>query len=130
MKILTIAIPTYNRGEILKKSIERLLSEIEGLEDKVDILISDNNSDDNTKKIIEAFLDNGVDLIYNRNDENLGMDGNFIYCFENARSKYVWLLGDDDLIKMNELKYIIGLLENHEPGLIHLSKIKGIKNMI
>lgn len=122
MKLLTIAIPTYNRGEILKKSIIRLLNEIKGFENKINILISDNCSNDETKNIVKKIIDNGNSLDYNCNAKNLGMDGNFIYCFKNAKSKYVWLLGDDDLIKKKSLKKIVKLLENYNPGLLHLNK--------
>lgn len=124
MKILTIAIPTYNRSAILKKSLLRLMTEINGIEDKITVLISDNNSEDETKQVVSEFSSFGIELIYNRNNKNLGPDGNFIYCFKRAKTKYVWLLGDDDLIKLNGLKKIVQILDNYNPGLIHLSKTK------
>ena len=48
MKTLTIAIPTYNRAAILKKCLSSIFSQINGLEKHINILVSDNNSDDNT----------------------------------------------------------------------------------
>lgn len=123
-KILTIAIPTYNRSLFLKQSLERITSQIKGFEDDIELLVSDNCSTDNTEEVVREFIDRGVPLSYNRNIANLGMDGNFVYCFKNATAKYVWILGDDDYLLEGTILKLLDLMKSGEFGLIHLSNIK------
>lgn len=119
-KILTIAIPTYNRAPFLEKSLERISSQIKGYENEIELLISDNCSSDHTHEVISKFVDRGVTLRYNRNTTNIGMDGNFLYCFQNATAKYVWILGDDDYLMDGALPKLISIMKLGEYGLIHL----------
>ena len=120
-KILTIAIPTYNRAPFLQQNIASLLPQIKGIEDKIELLISDNCSTDNTKQVVEEFIAQGAPITYSCNEDNLGMDGNFVACFKKATSKYVWLLGDDDILLDGILLHIISLIEGNDYGLIHLT---------
>ncbi|MDB4302841.1 glycosyltransferase family 2 protein [bacterium] len=120
MKTLTIAIPTYNRAAILKKCLSSIFSQINGLEKHINILVSDNNSDDNTFDVVNNFILSGHDLIYNKNKSNIGMDMNFKYCFNNCKSKYVWILGDDDFILDGSLIDIINILKDNNLGILFL----------
>ena len=56
--ILSICIPTYNRYVWLKKNIEILLHEISSTNSNVEIIISDNNSDDKTNSLMVELKDN------------------------------------------------------------------------
>lgn len=118
--LLTIAIPTYNRALFLDKSLDKICKQIVGFEDCIELLVSDNCSTDNTKEVVLKYINKGFQIVYNKNHVNLGMDGNFIYCFENAKGEYVWLLGDDDFLDENTIPYLISNLRNNVFGLIHL----------
>lgn len=120
-KILTIAIPTYNRGFFLEQSLECITSQIKGLEDEIELLVSDNCSSDNTQQVVKKFIDAGAPIVYNRNNVNLGMDGNFVYCFKNAKAKYVWILGDDDYLVDGTIPKLLSIIKSGEYGLIHLN---------
>jgi glycosyltransferase involved in cell wall biosynthesis len=123
-KTLTIAIPTYNRGIFLQENLSRVLKQVVGFENEIEILVSDNCSIDNTQSIIQDLIYSGAPIIYNRNNENIGMDGNFIYCFKNASAKYVWLLSDDDHLVEGSLPRIVNLLKEENYGLVHLSNAR------
>lgn len=121
-KILAICIPTYNRAKILDKALSKLLAEYNSLRDKeqIEIIVSDNCSPDNTPKIVEKYICQGLPINYVRNNENLGMDGNFVQCFRMAKAKYVWVLGDDDYIMDDKLSALLDLLSDEKDyGLIH-----------
>lgn len=120
VKKLTIAIPTFNRSPFLKKSIEKISKEIQGYENVVELIVSDNCSTDNTKEVVTEFIKKGIPINYNRNKVNKGMDGNFVYCFQNANSKYVWILGDDDFLIEGTIAKLINAIDSGEYGLIHL----------
>ncbi len=102
MTILTIAIPTYNRGHRLEKTLRDLLQHVvsSGFLSDIEVLVSDNGSPDNTRSIISAqkhfFLEKGIVFTHLDNKKNLGFDGNIWRCYEGASSEYVWFLSDDD----------------------------------
>jgi glycosyltransferase involved in cell wall biosynthesis len=56
-----------------------------------------------------------------RNGENIGADGNFLRCLEEARGQYVWVMGDDDLLVPGAIADLLSLLEQHEVDLVYLS---------
>ena len=117
-KILTIAIPTYNRLEALKKSLTCILSQINF--EEVDILVSDNCSTDGTKIYMEKLIDKYPNIRYNRHQENIGADNNFLYCFNNAISQYLWIIGDDDYVSNGSLEIILNALREN-PDFMYLN---------
>lgn len=120
-KILSLCFPTYNRDWCMKEQITRLSKCSKNVLDRIEIIISDNCSTDDTEIIVHNAMLNGFECIYNRNNENLGMDGNFVTCFKMAKGKYVWLLGDDDFILPDALEKIVNKLSiNKDYGLVHI----------
>jgi abequosyltransferase len=121
-KLLTIAIPTYNRAAILDEQLGWLANAIAGYESECEILISDNASKDNTQAVIKKWQENlvNIDFRVNQNVVNIGVMKNIAYCLKNATSKYVWVIGDDDTIQTNALSYVINNLKTH-PDLSLLS---------
>jgi abequosyltransferase len=95
--LLSIAIPTYRRAALLKDLLASLSGQVTG-EPRVELLVSDNASPDETEAVVQEFRGRGVPIVYIRNDVNLGADRNIQQCFERARGKHVLVLGDDDYI--------------------------------
>ena len=54
--LLTIAIPTYNRANILHIALGILLPQINNYSSEIELIISDNASNDNTQKVIKDLL--------------------------------------------------------------------------
>ena len=112
---LSICIPTYNRCEYLKKNLILLISQIRqyGLNNRVQICISNNCSTDGTDQMIKLFVTENKDIsiIYSCNKENLGADKNFIAVMKMAMFEYSILLGDDDYFKDGALKQIFDIIE-------------------
>ena len=52
--LLSICIPTYNRAEILRRTLAKITSDKDFDED-IEIVISDNASTDNTQKVCQEF---------------------------------------------------------------------------
>lgn len=120
--LLSICVPTYNRGRFLKGCLDRIIGQIQKLPDptKVELFISNNASPDNTDEIIQGAMKSGVPITYNKNETNIGADRNFLICFKQATGKYVWLIGDDDYIVDGSIERILNILEGPEIGMIHL----------
>lgn len=105
-KILTIAIPTYNRKKDLVETLKALTPQ---LTDEVEILILDNNSNYDIEKILEENF-NSTDsskIKLKRNKFNIGANANIVKCFEKVATDWMWLLGDDEIILDNAVQIIL-----------------------
>lgn len=119
-KLLTIAIPTYKRSAYLARLLSVLALQLID-EPRVELIVSDNASPDDTPTIIEGFQKKGLQLTYIRNETNIGADANFLQCFEEATGKYVWLVGDDDIIVPTAIEKILTYLSREEYDLVYVS---------
>lgn len=122
--ILSILIPTYNRDTYLKKLLEEIFTQIlnEKMEKKIEIMVSDNCSTDETKKVMEKFKFLNINYKYWTNDKNLGADGNFLKLIKEGNGIFCWILGDDEILKKNSLKKIVNILEiNKDIGHLFIS---------
>jgi glycosyltransferase involved in cell wall biosynthesis len=115
-KLLTIAIPTYNRAELLDQQLAWLAQAIQGFESECEIVISDNRSSDNTQEIIHKWQLNFMNILpfqNNRNHTNIGVMRNMAHCINTANGRYLWMIGDDDPIQDRTLAYVINELKQH-----------------
>ena len=121
---LTIAIPTYNRSFFLDNNLKQLLKEYD---DNFEIIIQDNASNDKTYEIVEKYIKLGLPINYERNLTNLGWTKNFEICFKKAKTKYMILLGDDDIIVNGGVDIILNNINEYNPDLIFMNAFS-IKN--
>lgn len=112
-RMLTIAIPTYNRLLFLKKNVlqlEHMILELDVTE-KVGILVMDNASTDGTDKLFSDESVWRIQIQYRRNKKNIGPIKNIAQLFGIVDSKYMMLLGDDDFISKEYLQRVLECLE-------------------
>lgn len=106
MDNLTIAIPTYNRKERLIQQIGSVLSQ--PLSGCVKILVLNNNSDydveDSITKEFGCSCNTKIDIINNRS--NVGMSLNIALPFYYCKTKWLWILSDDDRTTPDSLNII------------------------
>ena len=115
---LTIAIPTYNRARFLEKTLKNIGAEIDKIPGVIiEILVSNNGSNDKTSEVCEDFQKNYEHFSYNENQENLGYLNNFLKVLELAKGEFVWLMGDDDGIAKNGLQTILNAINNSKGDL-------------
>jgi glycosyltransferase involved in cell wall biosynthesis len=94
MRNLTIAIPTYNRNELLNEALALLLPQ---LTDDVECLVIDNASVRPVAVSVEERFGEAAQRIrVVRNVANIGLCANVLRCLEQSEGRWVWLLGDDD----------------------------------
>ncbi len=117
--LLTIAIPTYNRSVYITQLLTALAPQL-AQEPRVELLISDNASPDNTQDLINCFRGKGLSCRYIRNETNIGSDANFLQCFKEAAGKYVWLVGDDDIIPSGAIDRLMSFLLSNDFDLVYL----------
>ncbi len=120
-ELLSVCIPTRNRAKYLKEllsSYARQMHEAKLTADQVTFYISDNASDDDTPQVCQDFAKKVPGLHYSRNAKNLGGDNNILYVRSMGRGKYIWVIGDDELLADGALINLVSLLRQGDPGLI------------
>ena len=103
--LLSICIPTYNRATYLEKCLESIVQQ-EGFDDRVEIVISDNCSTDDTQKIGEIYSERYSNVKYFRNEENV-LDKNFTLVFQRANGVLRKLTNDTILYYSGAIQYMI-----------------------
>jgi glycosyltransferase involved in cell wall biosynthesis len=91
--LLSICIPTYNRGEYLDKVIASIVSQEEFSGTEVELVVSDNASIDNTEDVVKKYQERYKNIFYFKNSRNLA-DRNFPIVLGNARGVFRKLCGD------------------------------------
>lgn len=116
--ILSICIPTYNRSVFFKQSLDVLCHQINS--DDVELIISDNDSPDDTKEVVGEFIKQNSRIQYFKQDTNVGASRNFISLMNRAQGKYILLLGDDDILTDNAVSILVDILKGKDYGLLYV----------
>jgi glycosyltransferase involved in cell wall biosynthesis len=120
-ELLSICIPTRNRAPYLRDLLAAFAKQVREdnltAEDVV-FYLSDNTSDDATPEVIREFAAQVPGAVCNRNPSNIGGDGNILHVRAMGRGKYVWVVGDDELLADKALANVLRLIRQSEPGLI------------
>ena len=114
MPLLSICIPTYNRAEILDKSLESITKQdIFQKTDEVEIIVSDNCSQDNTHNIVHKYIEKfGNKIKYFRNQENIG-DKNFPLAISRGNGDFLKLCNDTLLFVPNALQDMLDVIKKN-----------------
>ena len=118
--VLSICIPTYNRARYLKQCLDNIVCQLkdEKTTDLVEVVISDDASQDDTQELAKKYQARFNNIKYFRNEKNLGMTGNIINSVLKATGKYCWSIGDDDFIQNGSLKFIVDFLSKKDIALL------------
>jgi glycosyltransferase involved in cell wall biosynthesis len=112
---LAFLIPTYNRPAQLCILVESILAQLE----PVTILISDNSDNYETKNAVEQIkLMNfsHANIVYTKNDGNIGYDANIRNLLHICNTKYMWFVGDDDIVVAGSISLVKQQLKRVEPS--------------
>lgn len=92
--LLTIAIPTFDRNEVLAQTVATLLPQ---MRPGVKLVIRDNASPRPVSQTLAAMVSGRADVEVISNPWNVGGNANMLRCLEHCDSEWLWVLGDDDL---------------------------------
>lgn len=118
--IVSICCITYNHGKFIADCLNGFLKQKTSF--PFEIVISDDCSTDNTKKIIDTYVSKYPAIFKDVSpSKNLGSIKNFYHVLEKASGKYIALCeGDDYWIDENKLQMQVNFLEkNPEYGLTY-----------
>lgn len=95
----SILIPTYNGADFLKETLDSLFNQTY---QNFEVIINDDNSSDNTIKLLNKNKDPRL-FVY-QNKKNLGYPLNLQTASQKAKGMYLYLLGQDDLLSPTALE--------------------------
>ncbi len=110
MVFLSICIPSYNRARFLPDLLKSITLQYN---DRVEIVICDNGSTDETEEVSLSWQENHPRIVYERFEKNVGPDRCFLKSVEKASGTYCWLIGDDDVLEPGGLQKVLEVLEKN-----------------
>jgi len=101
---VSVIIPVYNQQELIIKALDSIPER-----DDIEIIVIDDGSIDNTWKVLESKLRRNMILI--KNNKNKGVAYTVNKGYDNARGKYIVLLGSDDYFYTENFEKAINELD-------------------
>lgn len=93
MPAISVCIPTYRGAAYLRAAIDSVLAQTFT---DFELVVIDDNSPDDTAAIVRSYSDARIRYLHNAT--NLGPEGNWNRCREEARGTYFKLMPQDDLL--------------------------------
>jgi glycosyltransferase involved in cell wall biosynthesis len=104
--VVSVCIPAFRGAPHIAAAIESVLQQSHA---DFELVIIDDNSSDETVAIVQRYRDPRIRLLRNRG--NLGPQGNWNRCLDEARGTYVKLLPQDDLLAADCLARQVAILD-------------------
>lgn len=117
--LLTIVIPTYNRKERLARTLKLLENQTYK---NFNLVILDNNSDYKISDLLKNYSGNflqKIELVSNK--FNIGMTGNICNSFLHVKTKWLWILADDDIVHSTAVEIIYDNIVDNNSYILHFS---------
>ena len=101
----SVLIPTRERSDTLAATLKTCVNQSYA---NLEIIVSDNFSQDNTRGVVESFPDKRIR--YTNTGKRIGMSQNWEHAFSLASGDFVMYLGDDDGLLPGAISRIAGTL--------------------
>lgn len=109
---LSICIPTYNFAKFIGQTLDSILSQYD---DRIEIVILDGASTDNTQEVVERYQKEHPCIRYMRKDKKGGIDRDIAATVELARGEYCWLFSSDDVMRQGAIQELLTeIKEGHD----------------
>lgn len=129
--IVSVIVTTYGHENYIKQALDSIL--MQKVNFKYEILVGEDCSPDNTRKILEEYKNNyGDKFIMVYRDKNIGWHKNLLDLYTMAKGKYIaYLEGDDFWVCNDKLQTQVDFLENHMEYIATAHNVKVVdKNSI
>ncbi len=112
--LVTVGLPVYNGESTVATAIRSVLDQ---QYERLELIISDNASQDGTEEICREFAGSDARVRYHRQPENIGLLNNYCYVVTHAGGEYFKWLGDDDWVHPSFISRCVAALVA-EPSLV------------
>lgn len=129
--LLSICIPTFNRKKYLQECLDSIFCQLKDEEylKNIEVIISDNASNDGTRELASIYKKKHKNLFYYRNKQNLGGRVNAIKVATYAKGDYIWFLSDDDVHNSKSIKTVLDVILKYKPDVIFCNVDECSKDM-
>ena len=107
-KPISACLLVYNHAHLIRSTIESILNQTHK---NYELIISDDNSSDNSFEIINGYASKHPQIIPIQTPRNLGMAGNTNFAVARASNDYIALLHHDDLLRNDAFAKWIDIIE-------------------
>ena len=114
MEKFSIIIPVYNEGKNLRILIPKIYRELKGI--KFELIIVDDNSTDNTSKILKKFKKKNFHHIIREEERDLSKS--CILGFKKSRHKNIIVMDGDLQHKPSDIKKFLYIFYKYSPDII------------
>ena len=108
MPFFSILMPSRNRASLLQDSIQTAIGQDF---DDYEIVVSDNNSRDNTRQVVEQAMTTCDKIRYIQTGRDLSMCDNFEFALTQAKGEYIIYLSDDDALVPGMLRFVADIIQ-------------------
>lgn len=115
--LLSVSVTTYNRAPWLRHTLPQILALTAPYGDAIEVVVCDNASTDDTPQVV-AEIAKGSSVRFFRNPQNVGMLGNLGVTARHSTGRFVWVIGDDDIMIPGVIENVMDAIVTHPD--IHL----------
>ena len=112
---IDILLATYNGEKYVAEQIESILNQTYK---NFNLIISDDNSSDNTPKILEDYAKKDSRIILNLQEKNLGVVKNIEFLLKQVQNEYYMLSDQDDVWLEQKVEKSLETLKNENADLV------------
>ena len=105
---VTIVLPSFNRGNLLKKSIESILNQTYT---NFELIVVDDGSTDNTESVVDKIKKKDKRVIYLKHMKNMGASAARNSGIRIAKGEFIAFQDSDDIWKPNKLEKQMEIFE-------------------
>ncbi len=114
--LVSVCIPTYNGVSYIQEALDSIKAQTYK---NIEVIISDDQSSDGTRDILEAFCNQVAFPTYLYEHEPSGIGANWNHCLKNANGHYIKFLFQDDVLEPSCIEKMVAVLEtNTNVGLV------------
>jgi glycosyltransferase involved in cell wall biosynthesis len=120
----SVIIPTYNYANFICNAINSVLEQTY-FKDQIEIIVVDDGSTDNTREILQSFIDDNLIKYYFQ--KNQGKASATRLAIEKANGKYIFNLDADDYFLPEKISKSINIFQSDE-SIVHVASPARILN--
>ena len=114
---------TFNRGKFIGETLDSILSQMDS---RVELVVVDGASPDNTPEVMAQYLSRYPEIRYYREQINSGVDADYDKAVGYANGEYCWLMTDDDLLRPGAVACVLQSIEDSPELIVVNSEVKNV----
>ncbi|TKS58179.1 MAG: glycosyl transferase [Nitrospira sp.] len=121
--LVSIGMPVYNGERFIRQALDSLIAQDY---ENIELIISDNASEDRTEELCQEYLATDNRIRCYRNETNLGPVKNFNRAFELSRGEYFMWAAHDDIWDVTYVRKCVEVLERTPSAVLCCTSLRFI----